>query len=106
MHQPANCHAVPAAGCGTRPHRDLCAGTAGPCALQSQAPCPEAVSMSITTGPGRLLGQERRPAVDARAGAAGTRVDLDGVCRWFGAGGTVVKAVDDVNLHVDEAAFV
>jgi ABC transporter/Cation transporting ATPase, C-terminus len=28
------------------------------------------------------------------------------VCRWFGVGGTVVKAVDDINLHVDEAAFV
>jgi len=62
--------------------------------------------MGITTGPGRLSGQERRPPVDARAGAAGTRIDLDGVCRWFGAGDTVVKAVDDVNLHVDEAAFV
>jgi putative ABC transport system ATP-binding protein len=46
------------------------------------------------------------PAVDARAGAEGTRIDLDGVCRWFGAGDTVVKALDDVNLHVDEAAFV
>ncbi len=46
------------------------------------------------------------PAVDARAGAEGTRLDLDGVCRWFGVGGTVVKAVDDINLHVDEAAFV
>src|SRR5512138_2214762 len=62
--------------------------------------------MGITTGPGRLPVPERRPAVDARAGAAGTRIDLDGVCRWFGAGDTVVKAVDDVNLHVDEAAFV
>src|SRR5262250_2222530 len=61
--------------------------------------------MSITTGPGRLPEAERL-AVDARAGAAGTRIDLDGVCRWFGAGDTVVKAVDDVNLHVDEAAFV
>ena len=46
------------------------------------------------------------PAVDARAGAHGTRLDLDGVCRWFGVGDTVVKAVDDINLHVDEAAFV
>jgi putative ABC transport system ATP-binding protein len=56
--------------------------------------------MDTTTGPERLA------VVDARAGAAGTRIDLDGVCRWFGAGGTVVKAVDEVNLHVDEAAFV
>ena len=46
------------------------------------------------------------PAVDARAGAVGTRIDADGVCRWFGTGETVVKAVDDVNLHIDEAAFV
>ena len=46
------------------------------------------------------------PAVDAREGAEGTRLDLDGVCRWFGVGETVVKAVDDINLHVDEAAFV
>jgi putative ABC transport system ATP-binding protein len=62
--------------------------------------------MGITTRPGRVPETERRPAVDARAGAAGTRIDLDGVCRWYGAGDTVVKAVDDVNLHVDEAAFV
>ena len=45
-------------------------------------------------------------AVDARAGSAGTRIDLDDVCRWYQVGGTVVKAVDQVNLHVDEAAFV
>jgi putative ABC transport system ATP-binding protein len=62
--------------------------------------------MGTAAGPGRLPETERRPAVDARAGAAGTRIDLDGVCRWFGAGDTVVKAVDAVNLHVDEAAFV
>ena len=61
--------------------------------------------MGITTGPG-WVDRERLPAVDARVGAAGTRIDLDGVCRWFGRGDTVVKAVDDVNLHVDEAAFV
>jgi putative ABC transport system ATP-binding protein len=52
------------------------------------------------------IGQEARPVVDARAGAEGTRIDLDDVCRWFGAGRAVVKAVDDVNLHVDETAFV
>jgi putative ABC transport system ATP-binding protein len=56
--------------------------------------------MSMAMKPGGL------PAVDARAGAEGTRLDLDGVCRWFGVGDTVVKAVDDINLHVDEAAFV
>ena len=44
--------------------------------------------------------------VDARAGAKGTRIDLDDVCRHFNVGDTVVKALDQVNLHVDEAAFV
>jgi putative ABC transport system ATP-binding protein len=47
-----------------------------------------------------------RPVVDARAGAAGTRIDLDDVCRYFPVGDTVVKALDQVNLHVDESAFV
>jgi len=75
-------------------------------ALTWQVGGAEALYMGITTGRGRLREMERLPTVDARAGAAGTRIDLDGVCRWFGAGDTVVKAVDDVNLHVDEAAFV
>ncbi|WP_296602079.1 ABC transporter ATP-binding protein [Nocardioides sp.] len=47
-----------------------------------------------------------RPAVDARAGSEGTRIDLDDVSRHFEVGDTVVKALDDVNLHVDESAFV
>lgn len=55
---------------------------------------------------GRALEPDVRPAVDARGGAEGTRIDLDGVCRWFGVGDSVVKAVDQINLHVDEAAFV
>jgi len=42
----------------------------------------------MTTGTGS------RPAVDARAGAKGTRLDLDGVCRWFGSDNTVIKPVD------------
>src|SRR5574342_109314 len=45
-------------------------------------------------------------AIDARAGAEGTRIDLDDVCRYFPVGGGVVKALDRVNLHVDESAFV
>ncbi|MDP2775177.1 MAG: ABC transporter ATP-binding protein [Nocardioides sp.] len=49
---------------------------------------------------------DSRPVVDARAGAEGTRIDLDDVCRWFPVGDTVVKALDDVNLHVDDSAFV
>jgi len=44
--------------------------------------------------------------VDARAGAEGTRIDLDDVCRYFAVGDTTVKALDQVNLHVDDAAFV
>lgn len=44
--------------------------------------------------------------VDARAGAEGTRIDLDDVCRYFAVGDTTVKALDQVNLHVDETSFV
>jgi putative ABC transport system ATP-binding protein len=43
--------------------------------------------------------------VDARTGAQGTRIDLDDVCRYFTVGDTTVKALDQVNLHVDETAF-
>jgi putative ABC transport system ATP-binding protein len=49
---------------------------------------------------------EHEPVVDARAGAEGTRIDLDDVCRYFALGDNVVKALDQVNLHVDESAFV
>jgi putative ABC transport system ATP-binding protein len=52
-----------------------------------------------TTAPDSLV-------VDARASAAGTRIDLDDVCRYFAVGDTVVRALDGVNLHVDESAFV
>ena len=52
------------------------------------------------------MSEPAAPVVDARAGSAGTRIDLDDVCRWFQVGSTVVKAVDQVNLHVDETAFV
>ncbi len=51
-------------------------------------------------------GTEPRPAVDARVGSEGTRIDLDDVCRYFEVGDTLVKALDEVNLHVDESAFV
>jgi putative ABC transport system ATP-binding protein len=44
--------------------------------------------------------------VDARTGSEGTRIDLDDVCRRFVMGETVVTALDGVNLHVDESAFV
>jgi putative ABC transport system ATP-binding protein len=49
---------------------------------------------------------EFRPVVDARAGWTGTRIDLDEVCRYFRVGEATVKALDRVNLHVDERAFV
>lgn len=38
--------------------------------------------------------------------AAGTRTDLDGVCRRYRIGQATVTALDEVNLHVDENAFV
>jgi putative ABC transport system ATP-binding protein len=43
---------------------------------------------------------------DAQAGAEGTRVDLDDVCRYYDVGGNLVKALDGVSLHVDDSAFV
>ncbi|HET6794719.1 MAG TPA: ABC transporter ATP-binding protein [Acidimicrobiales bacterium] len=46
------------------------------------------------------------PFVDARVGSEGRRIDLDDVCRYFTVGDTTVRALDEVNLHVDEAAFV
>ena len=45
-------------------------------------------------------------ATDARSGAAGTRIDLDDVCRYYRVGDATVKALDQVDLHVDETAFV
>jgi putative ABC transport system ATP-binding protein len=50
--------------------------------------------------------QSVAPVIDARSGAAGTRIDLDDVCRYYRVGDTTVKALDQVNLHVDETAFV
>lgn len=50
------------------------------------------------------LGDE--PVVDARIGHAGTRIDLDDVGRSYRVGETTVTALESVNLHVDEAAFV
>src|SRR5215831_11573016 len=52
------------------------------------------------------MSESAAPVIDARIGSEGTRIDLDDVCRWFQVGDTVVKAIDQVNLHVDEAAFV
>jgi putative ABC transport system ATP-binding protein len=38
--------------------------------------------------------------------ATGTRIDLKGVCRRYRVGQTTVTALGEVNLHVDENAFV
>jgi putative ABC transport system ATP-binding protein len=48
----------------------------------------------------------REDPVDARAGHEGTRIDLDGVTKRYHVGEVDVVALDSVNLHVDEAAFV
>jgi putative ABC transport system ATP-binding protein len=47
-----------------------------------------------------------RPVVDASRGARGTRIDLDGVSRRYQVGDVTVTALEQVELHVDEAAFV
>jgi putative ABC transport system ATP-binding protein len=49
---------------------------------------------------------DEEATVDARVGHAGTRIDLDDVGRTYRIGETTVTALDGINLHVDEAAFV
>jgi putative ABC transport system ATP-binding protein len=49
-------------------------------------------------------GVTTRPA--AAVGPQGTRIDLDDVYREYRVGDTTVTALADVNLHVDETAFV
>ena len=44
--------------------------------------------------------------VDARVGHEGTRIDLDDVSKRYRIGDVEVRALDGINLHVDEAAFV
>jgi putative ABC transport system ATP-binding protein len=46
------------------------------------------------------------PTVDARPGHAGSRVDLDEVTKRYTVGEVEVTAIEDISLHVDEAAFV
>ncbi|MDH3300881.1 MAG: ABC transporter ATP-binding protein [Acidimicrobiia bacterium] len=46
------------------------------------------------------------PEVDASVGHAGTRIDLDDVTKQYQVGDVEVTALERVNLHVDEAAFV
>lgn len=45
-------------------------------------------------------------SVDARAGHEGTRIDLDDITKYYEVGDTTVRALDGINLHVDESAFV
>lgn len=44
--------------------------------------------------------------VDARLGHEGTRIDLDEVTKQYRIGDVTVTAIENVSLHVDEAAFV
>ena len=53
-----------------------------------------------------LLQAETAPVVDARVGYEGTRIDLDEVTKRYHVGDVDVTAIEDVSLHVDEAAFV
>jgi putative ABC transport system ATP-binding protein len=46
------------------------------------------------------------PVVDASRAAKGTRIDLDGVGRRYQVGDVPVTALEQVDLHVDETAFV
>jgi putative ABC transport system ATP-binding protein len=53
-----------------------------------------------------LVSASSSASVDARLGAVGSRIDLDDVHRAYQVGESQVVALDDINLHVDEAAFV
>jgi putative ABC transport system ATP-binding protein len=61
--------------------------------------------MSIGGPELRVVASTAEP-VDARVGHVGTRIDLDDVGRSYRIGDTTVTALEHVNLHVDEAAFV
>ena len=50
--------------------------------------------------------QAEHVAVDARIGHAGTRIDLDEVSKRYRVGDVDVIAIDQISLHVDDAAFV
>ncbi len=53
-----------------------------------------------------ILDSEQASRVDARVGHEGTRIDLDGVVKRYDVGEVPVVALDDVDLHVDDRAFV
>jgi putative ABC transport system ATP-binding protein len=54
----------------------------------------------------RLAGGAASDIVDARVGHEGTRIDLDGLSKRYRIGEVDVTALDGINLHVDDAAFV
>ena len=51
-------------------------------------------------------GQVGSTPVDARVGHQGTRIDLDDLTKRYRVGDVDVTALDGINLHVDDAAFV
>ena len=53
-----------------------------------------------------VAGQISPGPVDARVGHEGTRIDLDDLTKRYRVGDVDVTALDGINLHVDEAAFV
>lgn len=62
--------------------------------------------MSVDERAFRVGNGDPAASVDARVGHAGSRIDLDEVSRVYRIGDTTVTALEDVSLHVDEAAFV
>jgi putative ABC transport system ATP-binding protein len=53
-----------------------------------------------------IAGQVGSTPVDARVGHEGTRIDLDDLTKRYHVGDVDVTALDGINLHVDDAAFV
>jgi putative ABC transport system ATP-binding protein len=53
-----------------------------------------------------VSGQVGSTSVDARVGHEGTRIDLDDLTKRYRVGDVDVTALDGINLHVDDAAFV
>ena len=54
----------------------------------------------------KIIEEVDTAGIDARVGYAGTRIDLDNVSKRYRVGDVDVTALDSVNLHIDEAAFV
>src|SRR5687767_5961101 len=67
------------------------------------APDPTALAslMSVTSSLSHSHLHESSPDL-----STGTRIDLDDLAKRYVVGGTTVTALSEVNLHVDETAFV